>query len=813
MKGIANSLPYMAGVIALSAICIGEADAAPGAAQADVSPAVSANTSGDIIVTARRTDERLQDVPISIKVFNQAQLDSKNITNAQNLAAFTPSLSVNNNFGSDNTSFAIRGFIQDAGTPPSVGTYFADVVVPRGPTQGTLAGDGAGPGDFFDLENVQILKGPQGTLFGRNTTGGAVLFVPRKPTAEFDGYIEASYGNYDMKRVQAAINIPLSDVARLRVSMDHQDRNGYLVNNTGIGPRRFGDVDYTAGRASLVVDLMPNLENYTIASYSVSDNNGPLQKIIGCNPSAAPANFLGRLSCAQITQQRGTGFYTLQNDLPDPRVRLEIWSLINTTTWKASDSLTIKNIVSYSQLKDSIRSALFGTDYRVGSSILPFSFVEPISTGNSANESTFTEEMQLQGSASDNRLTYQAGGYLEIAEPLGLVGNQSPTLISCSSVLQLQCTALLPQGSSVGRTAGETSTRTIGAYAQASYSITGRLKLTAGVRYTWDQAANDSSRLTFVFPTPNMPVERCTDATAALPICNQSIKEKSSAPTWLADLDYKPNENLLLYAKYSRGYRTGGIFANAPSNYRVFKPEKVDAYEAGLKWTLRGRLHGTFDVTGFYNNFSNQQLSVGFNAAPGAPVSATTGIVNAGQSRIYGAELESSISPFKGFTIDGSYTYLHTEILRIDPLVSNDPNFTLSAQISPGDALLLSPKDKLSVTGAYTLGLSHSSESITLGATFTHVDRERSSYAYNNPVTLAAYGSDLANLAPLNLLNLNLDWKSAFGHPVDISLFATNVTQKHYYAFVPGLAGSGFESAVLGEPRMIGARVRYHFGK
>src|ERR1700740_2662321 len=116
--------------------------------------------SADIIVTARRVEERLQDVPISITVFNQQQLADRNVVNSQDLATYTPSLSVNSNFGSENTSFAIRGFVQDIGTAPSVGVYFADVVAPRGATTGTVAGDGAGPGSFFDLQNVQVLKGP-----------------------------------------------------------------------------------------------------------------------------------------------------------------------------------------------------------------------------------------------------------------------------------------------------------------------------------------------------------------------------------------------------------------------------------------------------------------------------------------------------------------------------------------------------------------------------------------------------------------------------------------------------------------------------
>ena len=164
----------------------------------------------EVIVTARRVEERLQDVPISITVFNQAQLTNRNVVTASDLALYTPSLSVNDNFGSANTAFAIRGFVQDIGTQPSVGVYFADVVAPRGAANNMPIGDGAGPGNFFDLQNVQVLNGPQGTLFGRNTTGGAVLLVPQKPTDEFGGYVEGSVGNHDMQRIQGVLNVPLT---------------------------------------------------------------------------------------------------------------------------------------------------------------------------------------------------------------------------------------------------------------------------------------------------------------------------------------------------------------------------------------------------------------------------------------------------------------------------------------------------------------------------------------------------------------------------------------------------------------------------
>ncbi|MCK9562992.1 MAG: TonB-dependent receptor plug domain-containing protein, partial [Bacteroidales bacterium] len=194
----------------------------------------------EIIVTARRREESMQEVPISMTVFNQDQLDARNVFTASDIATYTPSLSSNNRWGSDQPSFAIRGFTQELRTTASVGFYFADVVAPRGGGSIT-AGDGGGPGSMFDLESVQVLKGPQGTLFGRNTTGGAILLMPKKPTDRLEGYVEGSLGNLDMKRMQGVVNIPIGDRVRFRLGLDTQERDGHLRNKSGVGPRRLAE--------------------------------------------------------------------------------------------------------------------------------------------------------------------------------------------------------------------------------------------------------------------------------------------------------------------------------------------------------------------------------------------------------------------------------------------------------------------------------------------------------------------------------------------------------------------------------------------
>jgi iron complex outermembrane receptor protein len=828
-----------------TALGLGLGIAMPAFAQ-EAAPAARAsadNGTPDIIVTARRIQERLQDVPISITVYNQQQIANKNIVNAQDLAAYTPSLSSNNNFGSENTAFAIRGFVQDTGTQPSVGVYFADVVAPRGASNNIPIGDGAGPGAFFDLQNVQVLKGPQGTLFGRNTTGGAILLVPQKPTNKLEGYVEGSYGNYDMKRIQGVLNVPLSDIARFRIGVDHLSRDGISKNDSPVGPKTFDDVDYTAIRASLVVDLTPNLENYTIASYTHSSTNGTAAKLVGCNP----ASFLGGVfACPEIAAEaaKGAGFYTVQNTLGNTYTHLDTWQIINTTTWHASDSITLKNIASYAQLKENTLNTLFGVafDSANANGILPpafrfipsvpidFALTNPAPGADTANQSTFTEELQLQGNSLGGKLTWQAGGYLEVSDPLGLTGSMSPLFLNCSpaNIDKLNCTDVTAPFINLGAvnyTVGNEWFRNVGAYAQGTYAITDNLKLTGGIRYTWDHVRADGRLITYKFPQPGVAVGACSLAldSTPYPACAVDYKEKSNAPTWLIDLDYKPSGDILLYAKYARGYRAGGITPQTPAKYATFRPEKVDSYEGGIKTEFHGALHGTFNVAGFYNNFSNQQLQLSLlanNAIPGNSVTPASGIINAGKSRIWGAEVETSITPFHGFQIDGSYSYLNAKIVSISE-ATNEPTdvYVAAVPLKKGDPLAQTPHNKFSITGTYTLPLDESIGRISVSANLTHTDKQVSCYSCAlYPTVPSIYA--LRYLQATNLVNLNLNWNGVFGSRFDLAFFATNVTGKKYYAYIPDLPGDpnsasalGFATAQLGQPRMYGARLRYSFGK
>jgi iron complex outermembrane receptor protein len=797
-----------------------------------IAPALAQEALDEVIVTARRMDERLQDVPISISVLNQQQIQNRNIVNATDLAAYVPSLSTNTNFGSENSSFAIRGFVQDIGTAPSVGVYFADVVAPRGASNGIPIGDGAGPGSFFDLQNVQVLKGPQGTLFGRNTTGGAVLLVPQKPTSEFAGYVEGSFGDFDMRRGQAVVNLPVNDNIRIRLGIDHQSREGYLINTSGVGPRDFGDVNYTAARASVVADITPDLENYTVGSITYSDRNGDVQKTVAAVPVG-----LGAFAAVQLADQaaKGEGFYDLRTNFDHPVSRLTQWQVINTTTWHTTDTLTIKNIASYARLEDTYRSPIFGTGFNtppipaLGLPSYPFVFSGsvPAPGGPSAKQSTTTEELQFQGRAPNDFVVWQAGAYLEFSAPLGVVGAQSPVVLSCSNSAALQCTDILgflsslaggsPVAGAVNLTTGRTSYRDVGMYAQGTFRITEQLKSTVGARYTWDREMNDSLQRSYLFIQSNpfapgtLPVSHCTNPLATASDCNSHYEMRSKAPTWTMDLEYTPVTDLMSYIKYSRGYRAGAIAPNVTQPYNLVRPEKVDTYEAGVKISFAQPIKGTFDITGFYNNFTDQQLQVGFDPAPGVPVAATAAPVNAGKSRIWGIEVEASATPMTGLALDAAYTYLNTRIQEIQSFpIPIGSLYVIDGAQRVGDPIALSPKNKATLSANYTLPLSQSLGKLSLGATFSHADRQLTNYADRNLPQLASLGY----VPSTDLLDLNAGWSSIAGSPVDLSFFVTNVADKHYYAYVPGIGvATGFETAALGLPRMYGARVRINFGK
>jgi len=811
------------------------------------SPAFAAaeNEDATIIVTARRVEENVQDVPISITVYNQEAITSRNIVNAADLATYTPSLSVNTRYGPEKAAFAIRGFVQDFATAPSVGVYFADVVGPRGSST-TTAGNGVTVGNLFDLQNVQVLKGPQGTLFGRNTTGGAVLLVPNRPTDKLEGYVEASGGDYHMWRLQGVLNLPLSDTFKVRLGVDRMKRQGYLNNKSPVGPSHFNNTDYIAARLSILAELTPSLENYTIFSYTDSDTNGTTFKVLSCNRDPATWSGLaflgGYYGCGQIDRQaaRGDGWWDIENSHPNPRTHFTTWQVINTTKWEATDNLTVKNIASYSEFKEDTFLQLGGDYWDRGDGLPLFSSIQINTTDgyHYGNQSGFTEELQLIG--TNGRLKWQAGGFMEISNPLGYNSQSVPLLLNCSNP-PYQCekgygfNIPLPGGGSfflpianLGEPFYQQHWRSYGIYAQGTYELTDTLSLTGGIRYTWDKQRHYQSSINIQYLQDNVPTIFCSNTinnpgpggpgtTLYLtdPFdfhkCDLEKSASSKAPTWVLDLEYKVIPEVLVYAKWSRGYRAGGV--NTPFvGYEAWGPEKVDTYEIGGKASFHGSVSGYFNVAGFYNDFRNQQIQATLTAKVGAPSTGGTTTINAGTSRIWGIEVDTAATFFDSLRAEVGYTYLNTKLKSLTGLPPDDNRIWMPGDLPwccvvptarVGESLAFSPRHRIQATLTYTLPLPESIGEISVGGTYVYTAKQQSNV-----------GTPLGLLPSTELLNLNATWKDVAGQPVDIGFFMTNVTNAKFLLAAGGFYNNfGFDSGPINEPRMWGFRLKYRFGE
>ena len=821
--------------------------------------AATAQELSEVVVTARRIEERLQDVPISITVLTPNDIAKRNIVNPVELATYTPSLSSNQRFGPDKATFALRGFTQEANTAPTVGVYFADVVGVRA-QGGTTSGNSVPPGSFMDLQNVQVLKGPQGTLFGRNTTGGAILLVPSRPSEQFEGYVEGSLGNYDMRRLTAVVNLPINEQIRLRLGFDDNDRDGYLKNKAAFGAPDFNDVNYTYFRASLVVDVTPDLENYTIFHYSNSKNHGFAPKIVACdtnpvNGAAAnpiPSNFtrvlLARSACAAVAraQARGDGFYDVAvSGDPDGAIHQKTLQLINTTTWHVNPNLTVKNIASYGEFQENVQFSFFGDEFFVPPNFVvpgglnlaasggqPFGVVRIGKTPglHAANSRSFTEELQLQGNNFDNRLTWVVGGYLEFSRPKDWHSTTTAQFLNCTppgAPETRSCANPLPGVGSYAIARTKPRFDNHGVFAQATWKATEKLNFTVGGRYTFDkivtavestrfnwngtaffQNCNDVTRF-FVRDAAGNPV-LVRGARVSLPVsspsqCHNEITEKSKKPTWLIEGDYKPVENVMLYAKYARGYRQGGMNPTT-IGLETWGPEQLDAYEIGAKTSFdTGSLRGAFNIALFHNTLKEGQVFGSLGSKDVSVVSGGPGTVNAGKLRIKGVEIDASLTPVEGLRFDLGYSFVDSVIAKFTPptLPADSPFATFTPRASEGDPLNFVPETRFTFSGSYTLPLPETVGELSVGATYTYTSKQLADKS--TPV--------FGTLPESDLVNLNVNWNRVMDSRVDLALFVTNLTKEKYFIAGPNSWTSfGYADLTPGAPRMYGVRVRVNFG-
>jgi iron complex outermembrane receptor protein len=728
----------------------------------------------EIVITARRREENINSVPVAVTALTSLDLRAKNIQTAEDLQNYVPSLNVSSSVTRDDYTFSLRGMGPTGGSGPGavlagggtgVVTYFADV-----PTSG------AGPGLFYDLESVQVAAGPQGTLFGKNTTGGAVLFVPKKPVNDFEGSIEFGLGNYSMKTATAVVNVPLVDnTVLLRIAGQFLDRDGFTIDR---GPffagKDYDNRDYWALRASLLLRPFDNLENTTIFSALHSEGNGDGFVLTAANPAGAFGSLLSPILAEQ--QASGIRSTSLSADEIDRRYN---YGIINTTRWSISERWQFKNIFSYQVQKWRNSEDVDGTS-------LVLDDLVPVGQGWHTQVGTYTEEPQIQGTALDDHLKITAGAYYEDGHNLAPQPYQVQVALGNFLINQVDQT---------------NAERSRGLYAQTTYDLGGLyssldgLKLTTGYRYTWD---NYSYGIASFSPSN---ANACLTSSGTYPAsdCAFSASGQSGGSSWTLGLDYQLPA-ALVYVRSGRGYVPGGFnpsfgFTSGGVDTPQFRfaPESVIDVELGVKseFEIAGApTQVTADI--FHSDYTNIQRYVS-EVLPGGIASNFT--ANASEAEIEGFEFQGSVAPVNGLTLTATYSYNHGKYTKVDPAAA--PSLV-------GVPFAYLPQNKASVGATYKLPFAKTMGEYSLGLFYSYQSRFFDAPSVQPFDYIEGYG----------LLNARIDWNHVLQTALDAAFFVTNATDKIYrVGQYNDLVANGYITSFYGEPRMWGVQLRYRFGK
>lgn len=715
----------------------------------------------EIIVNARRKEEILRDVPIAISVTSQEELTKRNIQSIDDLQVTTPSLILSGPYR--NTPLvSIRG--QGGYTPggiPSVILYMNEVPFATSAQAGSPGGALGANGLFYDLENVQVAKGPQGTLFGRNTTGGAILIQSRKPTYQFGGHVTGTVGNYHDHEFDIALNMPLvADKLALRIASHGQERKGFTMAQSTPGHPNGLDLDDTRNfsvRGSLLANF-GSVENLTIVDYLKVNHNGVSNILKGVNPNPMhPVNLYFPGLAALVAQQDALGVRKVLPLSADMGGFLRRWSITNTTTVTLSDTVTAKNIFSYSRARYAQTIDGDGTIYP---------FFDPIQSQSVPYVTRqFSEELQLQGDKS-------LGGKLDWV--VGFFYLKQPEEDFFTSHINVTYGA--PKV--VGFKQFESSKAI---YAQGDYYLTPKLSATVGVRYTWETIGRASRevRLNGTCVSPYAGAD-----------CVLANSGNFQAPTWTLGLNYKPTTDTLLYITSRRGFRSGGFNLDGatPVADQVFGKETVTDLELGLKTRVEaGQAVMTANIAAYrqwYNDIQLQQTIA--SPISNGPLTINR---NAGKAKIDGIEFEGT-ARVGGLALQAHGNYINFRYTYFAPSV-----------VLP--ILPTVPKYSFGFGATYTLPLPESMGELSLSA----------NYDWQGKWRVTSYLDPFSQQPSHGLVTLGANWRNAGGSPFDLGFFMTNATDKTYVVGgLPILYALGTSGLTYGAPRMYGVRVGYRFG-
>ncbi|WP_439133532.1 TonB-dependent receptor [Pseudomaricurvus sp.] len=767
----------------------------------------------EIVVTARRREESLQDIPVAVTAMDSEALRSQGVGELSDLGTQVPSLRISNAGASTNDPIislrgqrpTTAGLNQEAAVP----MYFGDVVMT--PSQGSNLA-------MYDLQSVQVLKGPQGTLFGRNSTGGAILVQPKTPGVDMGGYLEATVGDYNKRGVEGAVDLPVSDVLQFRLAGRMIDRDGYQENvaDNALHGDDYWDEHSRSLRLSTNLEISENLSNLLVLSYDRNEMMARIPSPIVYNNETGLGGLIGSIYGAgdiqdAVAAANARDEFDIATDMRAKEM-VENQFAANTTEFHINDNLTVKNIFGYRKMKLVTSADIDGTAFPLfGARTSPTDSVtyDPSTTKRTSEQ--FSNEFQLLGSY--DQVDWIVGGYWyemsATAEDYSQVFGVNPA----------NPTIWMPQ-----RTPnGDVKNEALGLFAEGTYTFNETWSTTVGIRQSWDERSVTARNYTSSVggaPTGanNLPVCAMTDVDGNQLPANACEREESAdfdSPTWRASLNYTPRDGLLMYGSVSTGYRAGGIDLRGTDNVSLtpFDEETVITYEFGHKadWELgSGSLRTNLAV--YLQEYTDIQKTE--SALKGGTFGTQT--ANAAEAEIKGLELEATYFPTANLSFNLSYSYVDAEYKEWDKAVQTSTGL---ATVDYSDAkFTYIPENSLTASAKYTLPLDVSlgevtimtsvywqDEMDTVADAFNYASKGWSAGTYQKAMG-ASTADDYA------VWNLRLDWFNVMGSNFDAAAYVNNATDEAYVVGGLNVLDSlGWASATYGAPRTIGASLRYQF--
>jgi len=798
--------------VSLAAIVVG-CMATPAWAQDSSAGAASSDQLTDIVVTARKVSENVQRVPIAITAYSGEELKKQNVRNLTDAALLTPGLQLAP--AQTNTAAVLiqmRGQVQQdtlATIDPSVGTYVDGVYWAR--AYGLNA-------SLVDVQSFQALKGPQGTLFGRNTTGGAILVNTNDPSFAdgLSGSLSGTYGRFNQQSLTAVLNVPVvSDKLAARFVYAGNRRDGYVKEvNSG---RTIGNVnDYTL-RAKVLVQPTDSFRVLLSADKFHTDTfidpghlryfspNGFASLEAGLESLGSDACLADQAACVSLgngimqneTRFGGSRYFASLTAAPEAKLDAETYSA--TATLDTSFG-AIKAIGAYR----TTNSFIFDSDNDGAAvKLLDGSGTQAYGFYNNQQMKQWSGELVATGKALDNKLDFAVGGFL-----FHEYGHDDTPSSSVTEVAKLRTGGLR----AITVSYGEIDTKSVGLYGQTTYHATDKLSITTGIRWSEDKRGLVSyARTALVIPPSTIAASIC-----AFPVqgCPYGRSKNFSGWAYTASLDYQATEDVLVYLKTAKGFRSGGQVLRGigavPPSLTPFEPEIVYSYEGGIKAELFDR-RLRVNLAGYYTRSKDVQR----NTTVVQNNTTSTVTSNAGKVDIYGGELEFTAILGGGFRLSGSAAYTRPKYVSFIDFNGFDRRHE-PFQLTPRWTASLSPQW---------------SGNVGIGDLSLRVDAMYQSSQYNYPqgfyqdatgAWFDATSGAATSVADVNgfneatidkqhvLVNANATLTVLDGK-LDLTVWGKNLTDVADYANTLPITGLQFARVMYREPRTYGVTATVRF--